>query len=216
MTHGLHGLREFHGIPLRLFAMVGGLVALIAFVALCVVTVSDHPMPLMDTVDGLPVHPLVVHATVMTIFFVSIGVIGLAVRPKYRHKYGYLLLWLTGLMLASTWVAVESGQILTAYPGLGRTEHADGGLLLLGMLVPYAVLITAMVVMDRIWLVKVNRHGDLYRRTIKRHGKPYTWQLTLLNIVCVVTVIAAVLVMVQTGIVGHSGASASWSDFKSS
>lgn len=211
----LYGHRHVHDVPVRLFMMVGGLIALVAFVALCAVTVSTHPMPLMDTIGGLPVHPLIVHATVMSIFLVGIGSSLLAVLPQYRHKYGYLLLWFTGLMIASTWFAVESGQVLTAYPGLGAVPHADGGLLLLGMLVPFALLIIAMVIMDRLWLVKVNRHGDLYRRTIKRNGKPETWQLWLLNVVCGLVVVAAVLVMIQTGIVGHSGAEASWGDFRS-
>lgn len=207
--------RYLHGVPLRLFVMIGGLLAVVLSVALAGITISEKPLPLMDTVGGLPVHPLIVHSTVMTILLACIGAIVLAVKAGWRHKFGYLLLWGVGLMLFSTWAAVESGQVLTAYPGLGSTAHAGGGMLLLAMLIPLSVLITAMVVMDRLWLVKVNRHGDLYRRNIKRHGKPFTWQLTLLNIVCVVVVIASVLVMIQTGIVGHSGAEASWSDFKS-
>lgn len=158
-----------------------------------------------DFFGGLPLHPLVVHAVVIFLIAAGLGVIALAVRPSWRHKYGYLLGLVAVAGVASTWVAVESGNILTKVPGLGRTAHAEAGTLLLVMTVPWAVLVLLMVGLDRWWMVDKNKHGTLYR---KAHAVQPWW----LTVICVLAVLASVAIMVQTGLVGHSGAEASWGD----
>jgi len=151
----------------------------------------------------LPLHPLVVHAVVVSVMATGVGVIALAVRPTWRHRFGGLLVLLGLVSVASSWLAVESGNVLTTVPGLGSTAHAEGGTLLLVMVVPLALVTTLMYGLDRWWMVRVNKHGDLYRVAHQR-------QPLALTFVCGLAIIAAVAVMVQTGIVGHSGASATW------
>lgn len=69
----------------------------------------DHAM-LPETVFGLPSHPLVVHAVVVLVPLVSLGVFLMAAVPKLRP----MLMWPTvGLALAacaSTFVAAELGE----------------------------------------------------------------------------------------------------------
>ena len=131
------------------------------------------------------------------------GVIALAIRPKWRHRFGGLLVLLSLASVASSWLAVESGNVLTTVPGLGSTAHAEGGTLLLIMVAPLALVTALMYGLDRWWMVNVNKHGDLYRVSRRRQPR-------VLTFICGLAIIAAVAVMVQTAIVGHSGASATW------
>jgi len=158
-----------------------------------------------DLFGGLPLHPLVVHAVVIFLIAASLGVVVLAVRPSLRHRYDFLLGLVAVAGVLFTWLAVESGNVLTQVPGLGRTAHAEGGTLLFIITIPWAVLVLAMVILDHWWMVDKNKHGTLYR---KAHLSQPWW----LTAICVLAVLASVLVMVQTGIVGHSGAVASWGD----
>lgn len=151
---------------------------------------------------GLPLHPLMVHATVMFVMATVIGVTALACRPSWRHKYGYLLIIISWLAVLSTWIAVESGNVLTEYPGLGSAEHAGGGTVLLFMLIPYAVIVTSMILLDKRWLWNVNKHGDTYRLKDK--------QPKLLSAFCLFSVLAGLVVAGQVSWVGHTGAVASW------
>jgi hypothetical protein len=152
---------------------------------------------------GLPLHPLVVHAVVIFVVASAVGVIALAVRPKWRHRFGGLLVLVSLASVASTWLAVESGKVLTAVPGLGSTGHAAGGTLLLFLVIPFALVTCLMYALDRRWMVDVNKHGDLYRVAHAR-------QPVVLTAICLLAILMAVAVMVQTGIVGHSGAAATW------
>jgi hypothetical protein len=184
-----------HGIPNRFFIFMGGFLGFILLFTLSLITFGP-PIPLFGRIGELPLHPLVVHATVMFSVIACGSTIALATREKWRHKYGHLHLYTLLAMLVNTFIAVESGKVLTELPGLGKTVHADGGTLLLGIMVPFALLSYGMVVMDK----HVLRHID----------KPSRWQNNLLVAICVLASLTAVLVLVQTVIVGHSGASASW------
>jgi hypothetical protein len=154
---------------------------------------------------GLPLHPLVVHAVVIFVMASAVGVIALATRPRWRHRFGGLLVLLSLASVASSWLAVESGNVLTTVPGLGSTAHAEGGTVLLVLVVPFALVTCLMYGLDRWWMVNINKHGELYRRAHVRQPR-------VLTFVCGLAIIAAVAVMIQTGIVGHSGAAATWQD----
>lgn len=182
-------------VPNRLFIFMGGILGLVLLMLVVLVTIGP-PIHWLGEIGGLPIHPLVVHATVVAVVVATLSTIALAAREKWRHKYGHLLFWTLVIMLVTTWIAVESGAILTAVPGLGSTAHAAGGELLLAMQVPFALISYAMIVWDK----HVLRHLD----------EPEVWQRRLLVAICILAVIAAVLVLGQTIIVGHSGAVASW------
>jgi hypothetical protein len=160
---------------------------------------------MFGSLGGLALHPLMVHAVVIFVMASAVGVIALAIRPNWRHRFGGLLVLVSLVSVASTWLAVESGNVLTTVPGLGSTGHAEGGTLLLVLVIPFALVTTVMYVLDRRWMVEVNKHGDLYRVAHAQQPIPLT-------VVCFLAVLAAVVVMVQTGVVGHSGAEATWSE----
>jgi hypothetical protein len=163
---------------------------------------------MFDTFDGLPVHILVIHATIVLIVLAALGTVVLAVRPPVRHRFGMLLLAVQAGAALSTWIAVESGEVLTAYPGLGSAKHADGGKLLLWMMVPFVLLTFLMVLADRHYHTVLNEHGATYRNLEVQRA----W----LTVTCVLAALMAVLVLAQTAAVGHSGAEGSWRGFDKS
>ena len=156
-------------------------------------------------VGDLPLHPLVVHAAIVLVIASATGVIALVIWPRWRHRFGGLLALMCLASVASSWLAVESGNVLTALPGLGSTDHAEGGTLLLILLLPFTLTACVMYVLDRWWMVKSNEHGELYRVAHAR-------QPMALRAICGLAVLLSLVVMVQTGLVGHSGAAKTWDD----
>jgi hypothetical protein len=165
----------------------------------------SRTLPICSDFGDLPLHPLVVHAAIAFVLASTTGAIALAIRPKWRHRFGGLLVLLSLASVASSWLAVESGNVLTTVPGLGSTNHAEGGTLLLILLLPFGLSACLMYVLDRWWMVKLNKHGEPYRLVHVR-------QPVVLKAVCGLAVVLAVAVIVQTGIVGHSGAAKTWDD----
>lgn len=167
---------------------------------------------LYDQVDGIPLHPLAVHGAIVLIVLAALGGIALALHKSFRARYGLLCVGVQIAALATTHVAVESGKVLTAYPGLGSESHADAGELLLLLMIPFVILNVAMVMLDRRWMLEESKHGVLYRRVVKREPVALTWQPTVLDVLSVASVAMALVVLFQVAITGHSGASGTWQD----
>jgi hypothetical protein len=55
---------------------------------------------MLDTFNGLPLHPLVVHAVVVLLPLSVVGAIVVALRPAWRQTYGWLVAGL--LVVAAT------------------------------------------------------------------------------------------------------------------
>ncbi len=153
-----------------------------------------HVLPLdsdiFDTVGGLPVHPLIVHAVVTLIPISAIAVIVIYFVPKWRKPYG----WLTMAALAggafAAVIAKESGEALAARVGL-PVEHQQ----LANILVP---VMLATFVVGAVWFW-------LQRKAAIAGVKSLTATITGAG-AALLSVVALVLVV----LVGHSGATAVW------
>lgn len=97
---------------------------------------------MFDTVAGLPLHPLAVHAVVVLLPLTALAVIAVAVRPAWRPAAAPVAVLAAGMVVAS-FVAKESGEALQ------RTKSAfmaDGSLIAeehgqRGSLVPLVALL---------------------------------------------------------------------------
>jgi uncharacterized membrane protein len=145
----------------------------------------------LDTIAGLPVHPLVVHAVVVLLPLSAIGAILMAVRPAISRRFGILAVLFAWAGAIGAFVARESGEQLAERVGTPQ-PHADQGSLLLFAAAGFAVLLLVFWLFDR---------GIPSNRT-----RP-TW----LVLVAVLVVVAALAVLGWTIVVGHSGAVATWS-----
>jgi hypothetical protein len=142
-------------------------------------------------VNGLPLHPLIVHAVVVLLPLAALGVAGLALWPRLRSRFWPVVLGVTVLATAAIPLATSTGEGLAHRIGEPRV-HAELGDTLIWFAVPLLAVAVGLV-----WL---------HRRSIagappNRVGR---------GAVAVVAVVVALANLVQVYRVGESGARAVW------
>jgi hypothetical protein len=146
---------------------------------------------LFDTIAGLPVHALVVHATVVLIPLGALGAILMALRSSFSRRFGSLVVIVAGVGAASAYVAKESGDKLAQRVGTPEV-HSD-----LGHQMPIIAGVLFVIVLA-FWLVD---------RGIPANKSRPVW-LTILGVVMIVVSLFALFWTIR---VGHTGAEAVWS-----
>ena len=150
---------------------------------------------MFDLINGLPVHPLVVHAVVVLLPLAMIGTIAIVVRPAWRLTYGPLVVACAAIATILIPVATSSGEQLEKHVG-DPGEHAELGDQLIWFAIPLLVLVLAVVVLAR-------RQAS---------GKPPIGPSALPTVVGVLAIVAALATTVQVYRIGDSGAKAAWGD----
>lgn len=147
-----------------------------------------------DLINGLPLHPLVVHAAVVLIPLTLVGVILITVRRKWRKTLGW---WVVLLALAATGFSVlakESGEALAARVGLPEA-HAE-----MGDIVPAFAGVTFLAVLLMVAVDRLMDRGDQERSPVL---------VVILGVVAIVCASAATVQVVRTG---ESGARSVWAE----
>lgn len=139
-----------------------------------------------ETIGGLPLHPLIVHAPIVLLPLSALGLIILILVPRWRRTYGWLVLAGLFVSAATAWLAKETGENLAAALGVPQ-EHAEWG----DRIVPIAGLLF-IVAAVWFWRVRVGNTGAL---------------TTIAGIVAGLLAVASIAVIV---VVGHTGAEAAW------
>lgn len=154
---------------------------------------------MFDTILGIPLHPLVVHAVVVLAPVTALLFVLVAVSASLRARIGIALpLTATATFLASI-VATQSGSALRERLGGGGElveVHAARGTLL-----PY-VLSAVTVLAWALWVAARRAEAD--------DSSAATSPRTVLRVLTVLGVVAALGITVQVTLVGHSGAEAVW------
>lgn len=150
---------------------------------------------MFDLINGLPVHPLVVHAVVVLLPLAALGTIAICVVPRWRAAYGPVVTAFAVASVALLPVATSSGEALERRVG-DPGRHAALGDQLIWFAIPLAVLALALTYLAR-------------RRAAGRPAPGPHWLPTG---VAVLAVVAALATAVQVYRVGDSGAKAVWSD----
>lgn len=149
--------------------------------------------PVFDTINGIPLHPLVVHAVVVLLPLAILGTIAIVVKPAWRRSYGPLVVGVAAAAVVLCPVATSSGESLEQHVG-NPGEHAALGDQLVWFAIPVLALAAVLVWLDR--------------RSPDRRPGP-SW---LLSAVSVLAVVASLACAVQVYRVGDSGARAAWQD----
>ena len=146
-----------------------------------------------DLVNGLPVHPLVIHAAVVLVPLTALGLIAMAIRPQFSRKYGWLVVASGVVATLACGAAKLSGEALEERVGEPGFDHAD-----LGELMPIfaAVLLVAVLIL---WLIDRGAPAD---------GPPPRRALRV--VVAVVGVLIALGNLAWVFRVGDSGAKSVW------
>lgn len=149
---------------------------------------------LLDTVAGLPVHPLVVHVVVVLLPLATLGLIAVIAVPRWRGAFGWLTMGGLTVGALATVAATSSGEALADRVG-EPDRHADLG---------ETLEIVALVLLAAawIWFLLERRNASRGARSLLGSGLQIVAGLAVL--------VLAVGALVLTGLVGHSGAQAVW------
>jgi hypothetical protein len=158
---------------------------------------------MFDTIFGLPVHPLVVHATVVLVPAAAVAVALAAFWPRFRRHGALPTLVLSVIALALVPLSTQSGESLQRRVGESalveqHAELADG-------LLPFVVVL--VVAAAAIWWLQ-RRHLATPDAPGAEPRRPGT---AILAVVAVLAVVGVVGTSVQVVRIGHSGAKAAWS-----
>jgi uncharacterized membrane protein len=159
----------------------------------------------MLTIDGIPLHPLLVHAVVVLLPLAAIASVAIALVPGWRRKYAWPVLGVTLAGVAAVPVAKQAGEDLQAALEKNGVQnpaiqtHADLGTMLLPIALGFGVAVIALLVAGRL----ADRERQAEAPTTK------TWRVISV-VVSVLVVLLAIGTTVQTVRVGHSGSEAVW------
>jgi hypothetical protein len=147
---------------------------------------------------GLPLHPLVVHATVVVIPLAALTVALSVLWPRFRAWAGPLPVGLSAVGLVLVPLSTSTGETLEHHVRRSalleqHTHLADG-------LLPWMI---ALLVVSAVAYL-------LHRRS--RSGRPTSRTLTVLVAVLALAGVAGTTVQVAR--IGHSGAKAAWAGTK--
>lgn len=164
---------------------------------------------MLDTVFGLPVHPLVVHATVVLVPLAALAVLLAAVWPRFRRWAGVLPLVLATVAVVLTPLSTQSGESLEERVGESdlvevHAQLGDGLLRWVALLWVGALL---LFVVERQARRAVAAAAD---------GGPARTPRALAVVALVVALVGSLGTTVQVVRIGHTGAQAAWSDVATS
>jgi uncharacterized membrane protein len=143
-----------------------------------------------DTIGGLPVHALVVHASVVLLPLTGLGAVLISLKPAWARRFGIIVVLVGLVALVSTVVAKESGETLAARVGLPE-PHAE-----LGDRLPlFAAVLFVLVTI--LWLIDRGIPGNR-RRPVSVMG------------LAALVVVVSIITIWWTFRVGDSGARAVW------
>lgn len=146
---------------------------------------------MLDVVAGLPVHPLLVHATVLLVPLIGLFVAAAAVWPTLRRRAG----WLTGVLglvaVGLAWATIEAGEAFEQRLGMTVAEHSAAGRALL----PWAAGVAVAGLAISWWGTRTGR------RSVAR---------PLVALFVAAGLVAGLGSVVMTVRAGHTGATSVW------
>jgi glucan phosphoethanolaminetransferase (alkaline phosphatase superfamily) len=146
-----------------------------------------------ETIFGLPLHPLVVHATVVVVPTAAIVLVLSLVWPRFRAWAGVLPLALAAASVVLAPLSTSTGEGLQHMVGESQLvrEHAQLG---------------EMLVWWCVGMLAVAAAAWWFRRS-----RPHLSRGIATTLVVAGTVVS-LGTLVQTALIGHSGAKAAWGD----
>ena len=108
---------------------------------------------MFETFDGLPLHPLVVHAVVVLVPLSALGALLVAARPRWARPYGPLVAFGAVVASVAALVAQQAGNALQVQVAKGGEfaeaieAHGRWGLYVVNLGIGFAVLSLVSVVL---------------------------------------------------------------------
>ncbi|HEX5616603.1 MAG TPA: DUF2231 domain-containing protein [Acidimicrobiia bacterium] len=154
----------------------------------------------LETLFGLPAHPLVVHAAVVLLPLAALGTLAVALVPKLRATFAVVVVVLALGATVAVGLAQGSGEALE--DAVDETELIDEHTEHAEQVLPWAIGLSAVALGVAGWTVLQRRGTNLNERAVT----------AVLIVLALVTATGATWTVVD---VGHSGAKATWDDVES-
>lgn len=154
---------------------------------------------MLDTLFGLPAHPLIVHATVVAVPAAALTVATAALWPRFRARAGMLPLVLSVTALVLVPLTVKSGESLA--DDVDRTDAVRRHMDLGDGLLPWTVVL-ALGAAAQFWALR--------RAARPRSGESTAGSRALAVAATLLALTGATGSGVQVARIGHSGADAVW------
>lgn len=159
----------------------------------------------MWVIDGIPLHPLVVHAVVVLLPLAALGAVVIAVRRSWRRSFGIPVLLLALAGVAAVPMATTTGTQL--YAALGAQNplveiHMQRASWLLPVALAFLVLLGGAVLTEQ----------AIVRAEVGAHAAPAA-TATRYRLAVGLSALAALIGLVLVAIVvwvGHAGSTAVW------
>lgn len=182
----------------------------------------------MDTITGLPAHPLLVHIPVVLLPLAAIGVVFLLIRRAWYERYRWAVLGIGAIGTVGAILAASSGESLEAQirakEGADAAreiqDHAQAGDLAQTLAIVFFVALAAYVVVP--WFLDRRRNTARPRDSntspspmtdaTSRTGSP-TWLRAVLSVAVAATAVASMASIINAG---HTGASRAWDEYNTS
>ena len=154
-----------------------------------------------DKIDNIPLHPLVVHAPVVIIPIVMVGILITSFKMEWHKRFSIPLGLLTFIALVASYLAKESGEYLEEHVRETRLmeEHAEMGDAFFSISLIMAVLVA-------IWCA----YPFILNRVSLLKDKAKFARIAL----SAVTILFCVYATFAVYQVGHSGAKSVWDKSK--
>ena len=152
-----------------------------------------------ELVNGLPLHPLLVHFVVVLMPLAVLGAVVIAVWPAGRQRYGWLVVAVAAVATVLVPLATSSGGKLKARIAGPNNQlvnrHEELGNLMLWFAIPLLVFVAALMVV----------HTMSQRQEIR-------WAKLAIVVIAVLTVGSAVAAGIHVYRVGEAGSRAVYGD----
>lgn len=157
-------------------------------------------------VNGLPVHPLIVHFVVVAFPTAALLILVSAVWPAFARRLGIITPLVALASLIAVPLATSSGEDLEGQVGGGAVLEAHTRLG--DTLLPWGVAVFLVAAAQWLWNRRLARHGT------GRAGQhvPRSRRRIITAVLAVAVVVSSVGAIVTTIRIGESGARAVWSD----
>lgn len=161
---------------------------------------------LLDSIFGLPAHPLIVHAAVVLVPLAAVGTVVIALWPAARSRVGWIVATLGVVGFIAAFLAKESGESLLESTPVTQLvkDHAEMGSW--GVIGAFLVGGSACTIM---------LFDAVVRHRASRGEPELSVTRPLRTLIGVFAVVLSVFGTVLVIDVGHSGAKATWDSGRS-
>jgi hypothetical protein len=167
----------------------------------------------MDTISGLPAHPLLVHIPVILIPVAAVGVIIMAIKPAWHRRYRWAVLALGLAATIGTILAANAGEGLEEkLMAMGEAntweEHAQAGETAQTVAIVFLVALLAFILVPWFLERRAAKAGAAADGTPTVKGAP-KWIMPVFAVVAIGAGVGSVATVINAG---HSGAKSVWED----